>query len=266
MGIVWLRDAEDAAALGNKGVSLGKLLRAGFDTANGFVIPIDLDPVSAASQILEAFDALGSETVAVRSSAISEDGQNTAWAGQLETFLYVTRPQLFDKIVACRASAHASRVQAYASAHDTQLGDVAVIIQAMIASEISGVAFSIHPVTNNDKQVIIEAVWGLGEGLVSGHLIPDSYIIDKLTRHVLEKHCVKQEKALMFDKATATSWQSVAMLDTPTLNHEQILHLTDIVISLEEFFGFPVDVEWAYANKRFYIMQSRAITTLPKIS
>jgi phosphoenolpyruvate synthase/pyruvate phosphate dikinase len=118
---------------------------------------------------------------------------------------------------------------------------VAAIVQKMIPSEISGVAFSVHPVTNNKSHMVIESIKGLGEKLVSGLTTPDTHVLDKQTQKVIEKYL-----------ATGL----------PFLSTKQLRELATKVIKIEEFFGFPVDVEWAFAGKELFILQSRPITTL----
>ena len=235
--ILPLAGAGDVKLAGGKGASLSRLIGAGFNVPAGFVITSN---VAGGEAILGAFDKLGAEKVAVRSSAMAEDGSKDAWAGQLDTFLNVTRDKLLEKVSACFDSAESERAKAYASQKKISSGDVAVIVQAMVPSEISGVAFSAHPVTNNRGQVVIEAVKGLGESLVSGKVTPDTYIVNKSSGAILEKH----------------------LNATQILDEKQIDTLTESVRKIEDIFGFPVDVEWAFAEGKLFILQSRPITTL----
>ena len=233
-----LSSANDISLAGGKAAALAKLINAGFNVPAGFVVTTAGQDAKA--KILAEFDRLGAKKVAVRSSAVAEDGSKDAWAGQLDTFLDITRDKLMEKVAACFDSAKSDRAKAYAAQKKISSGDVAVIVQEMVPSDISGVAFSAHPVTNNRGQVVIEAVKGLGEDLVSGRTTPDTYIVDKSSDTVLERHLVA----------------------TRVLDEKQIKTLSETVQRIEMIFSFPVDVEWAFANGELFILQSRPITTL----
>jgi phosphoenolpyruvate synthase/pyruvate phosphate dikinase len=238
--IVSLSDAADIRLVGGKAASLNKLIKNSFKVPPGFVVTRPADDESHQNQVLDAFDKLGAEKVAVRSSAVAEDGGKDAWAGQLDTFLDVYRSALLEKIKLCFSSAGSKRAMSYARQKGIDAGSVAVIVQKMVPSEISGVAFSVHPVTNNPNKMVIESTRGLGEKLVSGLITPDTYVLDKSSGKADEKH-VQAE---------------------PTLSDEQLTALSGAVREIETVFGFPVDVEWALLNKELFILQSRPITTL----
>jgi len=119
---------------------------------------------------------------------------------------------------------------------------VAVVVQKMVESEKAGVAFSVHPVSQDKNQLIIEAGFGLGEAIVSGKITPDSYIISKQPRRIIEKNIKTKQ----------------------VLSVEEIPKLSELVLKIEKRFGFPCDIEWAFAKGKFYILQSRPITTLNK--
>lgn len=214
-----------------------ELMRQGFRVPKGYVIlpGVELDE----GELLEAFETLGCNQVAVRSSAVNEDGEKAAWAGQLETKLNVRRKGLINAINDCRESAKSARAQAYAKAHGQESGGVAVIVQRMLASDISGVAFSKHPVTGQDAAVV-EAVHGQGEQLVGGLVTPDTYVIDR-SHTVTEQHLSG---------------------DQPILTSPQLEEITRLTWSIVEQFGHPVDVEWAYEGDTLYVLQARPITTL----
>lgn len=215
--------------LGGKADNLLKL-SVMFRVPDFFVIAPD-EPLD---DTLNKFNELGAEKVAVRSSAVNEDSKEAAWAGQLETVLNVERGGLVDAIERCRRSADSERVRAYAAVHDVESGGVAVIVQKMVHSRVSGVAFSRHPVTGEAK-VVVEAVRGLGEKLVSGFVTPDTYIEGG------EEHLTGTEPILTESELTA------------------VINLTKRV---EEFFGYAVDIEWAYEKDELYLLQVRPITTV----
>lgn len=238
MNLVSLHEAiTPNSSAGGKANGLVKLMRYGHRVPEGFVILPNAELQD--SEILGTFDQLGAQRVAVRSSAINEDGDNAAWAGQLETKLNVERDQLIDAIVVCRESASSARAQAYRTAHGQESGGVAVIVQRMLNSDISGVAFSKHPVTGQDA-VVIEAVYGLGEQLVGGTVTPDTYVIAEPFT-ISEQHIAGAE---------------------PILNTEQIGAVTTLTRDIARQFGFQIDIEWAYEGGVLYVLQARPITTL----
>jgi pyruvate,water dikinase len=249
---------------GGKAASLGALLRAGFQVPGGFVVITTEDDLNGLRPaILEKFDAMSVKFVAVRSSAVHEDGSKAAWAGQLDTFLNVPRRQLLECIGRCMASSGSDRAQAYGAHHGGTAGAVAVIVQAMLDSDVSGVAFSAHPVTGSREHLVIEAALGLGESVVSGEVTPDTYIIEAKSGKIIEASIAAQTKQLVRSLTGGNEWQSVQPpIRSPKLIPAQLAELADTVRRLADFFGHPVDVEWAYAGGELYILQSRPITTL----
>ncbi|MDZ4221397.1 MAG: PEP/pyruvate-binding domain-containing protein, partial [Patescibacteria group bacterium] len=137
-------------------------------------------PQDIQSVILNSFQNLGAKFVAVRSSATAEDSKTASWAGELETYLFVTKKNLLEQVKTCWSSLFTPRAIFYR--HEKKLLNtkvsVAVVVQKMINSEVSGITFTVHPVTKDYNQMIIEAGYGLGEAIVSGSITPDSYIID----------------------------------------------------------------------------------------
>src|SRR3989344_5368107 len=134
-------------------------------------------PKDIADEIKEFFKRLDSKYVAVRSSATAEDSASAAWAGQLESYLNTTEDILLENVKKCWASLFTPRAIFYRFEKDLhkQKISVAVVVQKMVESEISGIAFSVHPITQDRNQLIIEAGFGLGEAIVSGQITPDSY-------------------------------------------------------------------------------------------
>ena len=243
---------KDVATAGGKGASLGEMAQAGFPVPDGFVvlanafdnfshdseIPKDLE-----EEIVTEFKSLDVELVAVRSSATAEDGAVDAWSGQLESFLNTDQSSLLENVKKCWGSLFTPRAITYRHEKglDTKKISVAVVVQKMIQSEMSGVAFSAHPVTQNKNEILVEAITGLGEALVSGSVTPDSYVVLKEPRKV----------------------ENISInLKDQVLNEDQILELTGLILKIENHYGFPCDIEWAYEKGKFYILQSRPITTL----
>lgn len=243
---------DDAAIAGGKGASLGEMIQAGLPVPPGFVVLTEAFelfcregkmPTDVSAEILAAFKDLGGGSVAVRSSATSEDAADAAWAGQLETYLNTTEADLLKNVQRCWESLSAPRAKFYRAEKgmtDKKIS-VAVVVQKMVASDVSGIAFSVHPVTQDRNAMIIEAAPGLGEAIVSGQVIPDSYIVSKEPVEITEKNVVGQEQVLP---------------------DEKILELAGLIVKIEDHYGFPCDVEWAMQSGKLYILQSRPITTL----
>ncbi len=238
-------------------------------------------PDQIAREIVQEFRKLGAEYVAVRSSATAEDSSSAAWAGQLDSFLNTTDKTLLINVQKCWASLFTPRAIFYRfekQLHSQKIS-VAVVVQKMIQSEKSGIAFSVHPVTEDRNQLIIEAGYGLGEAIVSGQITPDSYVVEKNPRRVIERHVVTQERGLyrsssvipaeagiQNSKQSNNQWQSILPEkgSQQKLTDGQILELTELILKIEKHYGFPCDIEWAFEKGKFYITQSRPITTLKK--
>ncbi len=224
-------------------------------------------PEDITSEIKKHFNALNTKCVAVRSSATTEDGKDHSWAGQLESYLNTTETNLFDNMKLCWASLFTPRSIFYRferGLHKIKIS-VAVVIQKMIKSEMSGVAFSVHPVTENANQLVIEAAYGLGEAIVSGQITPNSYIVEKIPRKIIDINVFEQARGLYPKDGGGNEWRDLKDNGKKqVLDQDQILNLTEIILKIESHYGFPCDIEWAYENDEFFIMQSRPITTLSK--
>lgn len=264
---------EDVAIAGGKGASLGELVRAGIPVPPGFVVTAEAyaafreGSVSLAfiDEVLAAFDSLDNDFVAVRSSATAEDGASASWAGELETYLNTTRENLVENIQRCWASLGSERAQMYRQAQGIEESavSVAVIVQCMVQSAVSGIAFTVHPVTKDPNVMIIEACWGLGELIVGGMVTPDAYTVDKRTRTVIETMIAEQ--ATMMVRGT----YGTVVVDVPMeqraaqkLSATQLEALSSLCMTIERHYGFPCDIEWALAAGEIFILQSRPITTL----
>lgn len=230
------------------------------DEAGNLHLPADLF-----SEIASHFP--GSDFLAVRSSALDEDGGDFSFAGLFETRLFVRIDELEKNIAEVWHSSFAERVQVYREKNGLQhQPGLGVIVQVMIPAESSGVAFGVNPVTGNRKQQLISAVYGLGEGLVSGKLDADNYVADDRI-HV---EIAKKTHRFEFNK---TGKSGVVMEALPVnersaqvLNKEQIRQVQALVKQLGKHFGRPQDIEFAFANGKLYLLQSRPITSLSKIA
>lgn len=223
-------------------------------------------PADIRMSIEAEYKALGAEFVAVRSSATAEDGAEHAWAGQLESYLNVTETDVLARVQTCWASLFTPRAIFYRfekGLHATKIS-VAVVVQSMVNSEKSGIAFSVHPVTEDYNQLIIEAGLGLGEAIVSGSVTPDSYVVEKEPLRVVDVNVSEQSKALYRKVGGGNEWKTLtaSVANAQVLSGTDIVELSEIVKRIEHHYGHPQDIEWAYEAGKFYIVQSRPITTL----
>lgn len=231
-------------------------------------------PDDLTREILTAFEELRAEHVAVRSSATAEDSSIASWAGELDTFLNTNKETLIENVKKCWSSLFTPRAIFYR--YEKNLADahvsVAVVVQKMVQSEISGVAFTVHPVTEDPDQMIIEACYGLGEAIVGGLITPDSYVVSKSEMTILDIHIGHQTRKLEKAKVTpdntdeANAWAELGDEGAKQkLTGRQIIELAQLCMKIEAHYGFPCDIEWAMAGGTFYITQSRPITTLRKV-
>jgi len=223
-------------------------------------------PKDITIEIQKSFKELGIKYVAVRSSATAEDSTSAAWAGQLESYLNTTEKNLLENVKKCWASLFTPRAIFYRFEKDLykQKISVAVVVQKMVESEKAGIAFSVHPVTQDKNQLVIEAAYGLGEAIVSGQITPDSYVIEKYPRRIIDKNVNVQTRGLYRSNKGGNEWRDIPKKrgEEQVLSDKEILELSDIIICIEAHYGFPCDIEWAKEKGKFYIVQSRPITTL----
>lgn len=220
-------------------------------------------PEGVAADIEEAFRRLDAKTVAVRSSATVEDSAQDAWAGQLDTFLNVQGPDLLASVKKCWASLFTPRALSYQLESKLQRGpiSVAVVIQRMVQSDQSGVAFSADPVTGNQELITIEACVGLGEALVSGAVTPDLYVVNSRSRSVVKKNSRLHSRALRCSESGGIEWVEIPKtgVHRDVLDEGQVTGLADLVVEIARHYGFPCDIEWAASAGKFYIVQSRPL-------
>jgi len=234
------------------------ILRSLIEKAN---LPTDL-----AKDITAEFKKLKAPFVAVRSSATAEDSSAASWAGELETYLNTTDKTLLLNVKKCWSSLFTPRAIFYR--HEKKLlkseVSVAVVVQKMIDSEISGIAFTVHPVTQDRNQMIIEAGYGLGEAIVSGSVTPDSYVVGKRDYSLIDINIATQDREIVKGAGGGTKWTKIPKnrSEKQKLTGKQIVELAKICAGIEKHYQFPCDIEWAYVKGKFYITQSRPITTL----
>lgn len=199
---------------------------------------------------------------AVRSSSPEEDLSGASFAGGYETVLGVTKENIFEAIKTAFISCMDERVFYYKhqNGFDTSTLRIAVIIQKQIRSEASGVGFSLNPLNNCFDEAVINANSGLGESVVSGMVTPDEFVVDKHTRSIIEKSVGSKEHAIVLDDEMGT--RTVEGLKGKfSITDQQAVDLTDLITEVENYYGFPVDIEWAFFGDELYLLQSRPITT-----
>jgi pyruvate,water dikinase len=223
-------------------------------------------PKDLGGEIKKDFKKLKAKLVAVRSSATAEDSSVASWAGELESYLNVTDRNLLKSVKLCWSSLFTPRAIFYRfekKLHDQKVS-VAVVVQKMVQSEVSGITFTVHPVTRDKKQMIIEAGYGLGEAIVGGKVTPDTYIIDKSKLAIIDKNISEQKMAIV--RAGAKGTKEIAVPKTKRekqkISDKLILDLARLCQKIEKHYNKPQDIEWAIEKKKIYITQSRPITTL----
>ncbi|MFA5051970.1 MAG: PEP/pyruvate-binding domain-containing protein [Patescibacteria group bacterium] len=223
-------------------------------------------PMDIGDEVVKEFLKLKSPFVAVRSSATAEDSSAASWAGELESYLFVTKQKLLEAVKTCWSSLFTPRAIFYRiekKLHKQKVS-VAVVIQKMVNSEIAGIAFTVHPVTKNRNHIVIEAGWGQGESVVSGRVTPDTYVYDKKTGGIVEVN-IGSQRDMIIQKAGGGSKTVVvpsAKQEKQKLTGKQIIEIAKICERIEKHYKYPQVIEWALEKGRFYIVQSRPITTL----
>ncbi|OGK61733.1 hypothetical protein A3G65_02330 [Candidatus Roizmanbacteria bacterium RIFCSPLOWO2_12_FULL_37_7b] len=212
--------------------------------------------------------AFKSPLVAVRSSATAEDLPDASFAGQQETFLNVEgEHNLIEKVKECWASLFTERATYYRhnQKFDHMKVGLAAVVQRMVQSQRSGIAFSIDPVTNDKSTITIEAIYGLGEYIVGGRVTPDHYEVSKKDFTIVNKE-IAHQKIKLVKQGTENKELRV---DSETgkkqkLKDNEIIKLAKLVAGIENHYYFPQDIEWAFEEGQMFIVQSRPITTLSK--
>ena len=223
-------------------------------------------PAALVKTVTDTYAGLQQEAVAVRSSATAEDLPDLSFAGQQDTFLNVVGTEaLLVAIVQCWSSLWTARAIGYRLRNHIPhhgLG-LAVIVQEMVASEVSGVLFTANPLTGQRNQLVIDATLGLGEALVSGLVEPDQYVLDGETMQIVGKKL--GAKATRID-AVATGGVRTVQQDhsrQQALSDTEILQLAAWGQGVAQYYdNQPQDIEWAFADNQFIILQARPITSL----
>lgn len=232
-------------------------------------------PPAIARDITEAYEALGG-FVAVRSSGTAEDLAEASFAGQHDTYLDVRgAADVVDAVKRCWSSLWTERAVGYrrshgfahaAEAHDAVL--ISVVVQRMVASEVSGVMFTANPLTSATDEIVVNATWGLGEALVQGLITPDEIVVqtEALTTpmRIIERTTgAKELRIVRSGEAGGVREEDVpaAERERDTLTDAEALELASLGLRVQDYYGgFPQDIEWARADGRFWLVQARPIT------
>jgi len=223
-------------------------------------------PEATAEEIEAAYDGFeDGPFVAVRSSATAEDLPEASFAGQQDTHLNVTREELVERVQDCWASLFTERAVSYrvreGFAHDEV--DMAVVVQRMVDAEKSGVMFTRDP-TTGEKEMTVEGAWGLGEGVVSGQVSPDNYVLDHDGAVRSATVATKRTQFVKDPETGATEQVEVpeAKQQKRVLSEPELRDLAELGREIEAHYGEPQDVEWAIADGEVALLQSRPLTTI----
>lgn len=267
---------EQRPLAGGKGGSLARLFQAGFPVPAGFVIlpsafdGTDLTPQAWAEAQQQLADLRAGDpevSLAVRSSALSEDSAKASFAGEFETVLNVqSDEEIRTAIGTVYRSRSSERVRAYSQGRGIDAEhEIAVVIQQLVKADSSGILFTANPVNGQRDQIVLTATWGLGEAIVGGMVTPDTLIIHKQTRAILTRE-IADKQVMTVPLAHGTREQPVPenKRRAAVLSDGQVGELVRLGIEIEALYGFPMDIEWVCSGQKVWIVQARPITTLPE--
>ena len=272
-GAVPLADAHEEALYGAKAIGLGEALRAGLPVPPGlalsgpFVDDVAAGVEAASAQLRTAAQALPSP-LAVRSSCVDEDGAAASFAGQHLTVLNVpTAAEVDNAVREIWWSANSDSAVTYRK----RLGvmtrpSVGVVVQSLLAPDCAGVMFTRNPITGADERMV-EASWGLGEAVVSGRVIPDTFRIAR-NGEVLDRRPGLKKIAIRAtpDGGTFDDDVPAHLVEALCLYDDQLRELNELADRCEQVYGEGRDIEWAWAGGRLYLLQCRAVTRSAGVS
>jgi phosphoenolpyruvate synthase/pyruvate phosphate dikinase len=278
MNLLWLGDPKsfDAALVGGKAANLSRLARMYHRVPDGFSLsvrvmdeahPLDLrDEITCAISDLIACHSLPDFVAAVRSSAVDEDGAMASFAGQHETYLNIVGADaILQAVTRCWESARSEHALDYRRQQGLSVKhpQLAVLVQQLVASDVSAVIFSANPITGSRNEIMINASWGLGESIVGGIVTPDMFIVRKSDLAITHRIIVdKQRMTVSAPGGTHEVDVPRFLRNTTSLSDTQVIEMAKLTLTLEVTMEHPVDVECAYAGGELYLLQCRPITTL----
>lgn len=269
MKYVLEKTSEKYELMGGKATALAKIGRAIDNIPDWFVVSFKGLDVENKEIIKEAEDEIKEKLTqlsddsyfAIRSSAGNEDSKENSFAGQFDTFLYIKKNDVIQKIKEVYMSAFSKRIETYRKENNIQEITIpSVIVQKMVNSEKAGVAFGANPINSDVKETVVTAVYGLGSSLVDGIATSDTYIIkdNEIKKEISKKDfCHKLENGIVVQKQVEEELQ-----EKQVLTDKQIQEVKELVKKAGDFFGRYQDIEWGYENEKLYLLQSRPITTL----
>lgn len=207
--------------------------------------------------------------VAVRSSATAEDLPDASFAGQQDTYLNIKgADNVVNAVQRCFASLFTPRAVFYREqkGFDHFKVALAAVVQKMVNAEKAGVLFTVNPINQNYDEIVIEGAWGLGEGVVSGTVSPDTYIIDKKTLSIKSIYIARKETMFVKDENGDTKEIPTPedLKEKRVLSDEELKKLAEKGMLIEKHYNRPMDIEWALEGGDVYMLQARPITTLDK--
>jgi phosphohistidine swiveling domain-containing protein len=233
-----------------------------------------LIPAQVSDEILTAYRQMGSGAVAVRSSATAEDLPGAAFAGQQETFLNILEDQaLLEAVLACWASLWSQRAILYRLRQHVDQATVklAIVVQRMVLSDMAGVMFTANPLSGAHNELVIDANPGLGEAVVAGLATPDHFVVDKHSLRLKSQQPGKREVIVRSKSGGGT--EQIVPIDgkdqAAILSASTIHELGRLGLRIEQHYGAPQDIEWAWVSQpdgagKLYILQARPMTALPE--
>lgn len=276
--IRWLGDDDchHESVVGGKAASLSRLTYL-HRVPPGFAIPAQpavehamADALAAA--IEHAYRGLGDRcgtphpAVAVRSSALDEDGADASFAGQHDTYLNIRGVDaVLDAVRRCVLSASSLEALAYRRQRRLPVDDVrmAVLVQQLVPADVAAVVFSANPISGSRREVMINANWGLGESIVGGTATPDTFVVDKHGLGISWRDIARKERMTVITQTgTAEADVPADRQTASSLDDAQIREVAQLAVMLENAVGYAVDVECAVAGNVLYLLQCRPITTL----
>ncbi|MCF6521789.1 PEP/pyruvate-binding domain-containing protein [Streptomyces sp. JJ36] len=222
-------------------------------------------PEPLARAILGAYEELGRPRVAVRSSASKEDSAAQSFAGQHDTLLDVQGDDaVLDAVKECWASLWSDRAAVYRD-DPASVGSIAVVVQEMVHADASGVLFTVDPMNGRPHRMVIESCWGLGEGLVSGKVTSDLFVVDDRDFTLAENRVRYKVTKCAAVEPGRTGMVKVdpELRNAPSLTHDQAIELARLADRVRESYGAEQDIEWVLRDGTFYLLQTRPITTRP---
>lgn len=285
--VLWLGEpaCHDAALVGGKAAQLSRLA-SHHPVPNAFCITTsayagyrlgDAMPAEVADEVVQAYESLSRRegqgsgakeplSVAVRSSAVGEDGVAASFAGQHATHLNVRGP---DALLGAVEDVWRSALTDSALAYRRDKGmaaapvAVAVLVQRLVACDVSGVVFSIDPVAMDERRVVVSASWGLGESLMGGSINPDRWVIDKESLGVVEQTVGDKETMTIAREAGTREVKTPQFLrQQQSLTGDEVRQVAALAVELDRMLGQPVDVEFAFEGGRPLLLQCRPVTSL----